>query len=226
MEAKCEGLQMKVAVIFGPPGAGKGTQSALLAERRGVAHISTGAILRSEAARGTPAGAEIRKRQAAGELLSDDLLFASLKGYLETMDLKKAKWLLLDGVPRNLTQVPGLDQVLSSLGLAVNRVIVLEADTEALVERFSKRWTCQGCSNVASFENSAEAEAATCTKCGGRLARREDDRPEVIRRRMEIYTKETLPIKEQYKARGIVFEIGALGAVEDVYREVEKALNA
>lgn len=215
---------MKVAVVFGPPGAGKGTQCGLLAERRGVVHVSTGAILRTEAARGSAAGEEIRRRQSAGELLSDDLLFASLKGYLKGMDFSGKAWLLLDGVPRTLSQVPTLDETLEGFRLRVDRVIALEADTEALVERFSKRWTCQKCSAVSSFDDAKIAGGTPCSRCGGVYVRREDDQPEVIRRRMEVYRSETLPIREMYEKREIVSEIDALAAVEDVYKVVDRSL--
>ncbi len=217
-------MSTKVFVFFGPPGVGKGTQCGLLAERLGVRHVSTGSIIRAEISAGSDLGRKVKDLVQAGNLVDDALLFSCLKAFLERSDLSEGT-LLLDGVPRTVAQVAGLDGVLSPLGLKVNGVISLVAPVDELVSRFAKRWTCT-CGYVGSFETEAAARGGACPKCSkvGGFSRREDDKPEVVTRRMEIYRSETEPVAAIYRQNGKIREIDGLRAVEHVYLDVAKGI--
>lgn len=217
-------MSSKVVVFFGPPGVGKGTQCGLLAERLGVKHVSTGGLLRAEIGSGSELGRTVKEVVSAGKLVNDELLFSCLGSFLKRSSLDSGV-LLLDGVPRNVPQVSGLDAILSGFGLKVDAVVSLVAPVEMLVERFSKRWTCS-CGQVEAFESEAIAMSAKCQKCSsvGRFSRREDDRPEVVSNRMEIYHNETAPVQALYSKRGKVFEVDGLKPVETVYVGVAKCI--
>jgi adenylate kinase len=217
-------MSSKVVVFFGPPGVGKGTQCGLLAQRLGVSHVSTGGLLRAEIASGSELGSTVKSTVAAGKLVGDDLLFGCLEAFLRRTDVSTGV-LLLDGVPRNVTQVKGLDEVLTRFGLKVDAVVSLVAPVEKLVERFSKRWTC-GCGQVEAFEQGQDPRTFKCQKCSkvGSFSRREDDRPEVVTKRMEIYHSETAPVEALYSQRGQVAHVDGLRSVEAVYVGVAKSI--
>jgi len=214
---------VQVAVIFGPPGAGKGTQCGLMAERMGVTHISTGELLRSEVKAQTNVGLQVKDVLNRGDLVSDDLLFGCLKSYLGRLEMSSVSWLLLDGVPRNESQIEGLESVLTEMGLKVSKVVALEADVDQLVERFSKRWLCK-CGYVGAFETVQEATQVVCPKCGskGSFFRRDDDSPESVRHRMAVYHNTTAPVKAYYEKLGVVFTVNAIGVVENVYNDIRR----
>ena len=214
-------MSMKVHVIFGPPGAGKGTQCDLLVARLGVKHVSTGGILRSEIASGSELGMTVKDVVAQGLLVDDSLLFSCLKAYLSREALSGSGILLLDGVPRNAAQVAGLDEVLSTFSLKVEGCLSLVAPVESLISRFARRWTCS-CGYVGTFAEVDEARNGLCPKCGktGAFSRRADDEPSVVSRRMEVYRQETEPVAKLYCDRNLLVEIGALRSVEEVYVEV------
>lgn len=212
---------MKVVVLFGPPGAGKGTQAGLLASRLGAKHVSTGGILRSQIASGSELGTRIKGIVESGRLVDDDTLFAALEADLTGLK-NGTDILILDGVPRTVSQVSRLDTSLTRLGLSVGKVLYISAPLERLVERFAKRWTCKSCGNVFSFSTKGEAEAATCGACGtkGAMYRRADDAPEAVERRFRVYEEETLPVVEQYQRHNLVRNVDGLQSQELVYVEV------
>ncbi len=217
-------MSAKVFVFLGPPGVGKGTQCSLLVERLGVKHVSTGSIIREEIAAASELGKQVKDLVQGGGLVEDALLFSCLNAFLHRCDLSSGI-LLLDGVPRTVSQVTTLCSVLSGMGLEIAGVISLAASTDELVIRFSKRWTC-ACGNVTSLELEAYANTQACLKCGkvGLFSRREDDQTQVVSRRMEIYRNETEPISEIYRRTGKLREISGLRAVELVYVDVAHCL--
>lgn len=216
---------MKVVIPFGPPGAGKGTQCELLSKRLGCEHISTGTLIRSEIASASALGKQVKELVEGGSLVNDEMLFACLESRLQK-GLFQGTALLLDGVPRTLSQVALLDALLPKYGLKVDAVLALVAPTESLVARFAKRWTCSVCSSVASFENEQLAQVATCNNCqsAGTFARRKDDSAEAISKRLEIYQEVTAPILRVYRERGLVSEFDGLKAIEHVYLELGTAV--
>jgi len=213
-------MAMKVFVIFGPPGVGKGTQCSLVADRLSVQHVSTGSIIRAEIASGSELGKRVKDVVSGGNLVDDTTLFSCLNGFLSRSNLNEGV-LLLDGVPRTTSQISGLDVVLSKLGLSVNGVISITAPVEDLASRFAKRWTCS-CGQVSAFDSADVAAMGKCTKCSaeGKFIRREDDKPAVVSKRMEVYRQETEPVASVYRTRGKIREIDGLRSVEEVYLDV------
>ena len=213
---------MKVVVLFGPPGAGKGTQAGLLASRLGATHVSTGTLLRAQIASGSPLGARIKEIVESGRLVDDATLFEALEAELGKLCQAEAEYLVLDGVPRTASQVGLLDASLKRLGVPVHSVLYISAPVEMLVERFGKRWTCRACNSVFSYDSSATAEMAACPKCqtAQSLYRRVDDAPEAVERRFRVYEEETLPVVALYEARGLVSHVDGLQSPEHVYARV------
>lgn len=219
----------KVVVLLGPPGVGKGTQAGLLAERTGAVHVSTGALLRDEIASGSPLGKKVQSTIHRGDLVSDDDLFGCLEAGLERVLARNCGLLILDGVPRNRSQVPRLDDTLAQHGLKVSSALYLKAPVERLVERFAKRWSCSSCGAVFALDAEPTADVA-CGRCGkkGTLARRQDDSAASVKHRFSVYENETSPLLADYSQRGLLKELDGLGSGEDVFqslaREIEKIL--
>jgi adenylate kinase len=213
---------LKVVVLFGPPGAGKGTQASLLSSRLGAKHISTGGLLRAQIAGGSALGVRIKAIVESGSLVDDVTLFEALEAELGGFDDDANATLVLDGVPRTESQVGLLDACLAARGLNVGVVLYVSAPVQKLVERFAKRWACRSCGNVFAFEAASVAQEATCVSCGaeGAMYRRADDAPETVERRFRVYEEETLPVVAKYKARKLVFEIDGLQSPEQVYARV------
>jgi adenylate kinase len=213
---------LKVIVLFGPPGAGKGTQAGLLASRLGAKHLSTGSLLREQIACGSSLGLRIKGIVESGRLVGDEVLFEALDAELGAMKGSSESLLVLDGVPRTESQVELLDASLERVGASVHSVLYISAPVQKLVERFARRWTCRSCGNVFSFGSVAEAEGVACSSCGtqGSMYRRVDDAPEAVERRFRVYEEETLPVVSKYRLRNLVFEIDGLQSPELVYARV------
>lgn len=210
---------MKVIVFLGPPGVGKGTQASLLSTRLGFEHLSTGMILRSEIASNSELGNSVKAVVESGSLVSDDILFQCLRGALVRTATSGKSHLLLDGVPRRVSQIEKLDTLLASQSLKVDLVAALTAPVQQLTQRFSMRWNCGKCGNVDSFPSEQIAQSGVCKKCGtvGEFFRREDDSPESVHRRFDVYQAETEPLLRIYRQRGIDIEINGLRQAERVY---------
>ena len=184
-------------LLIGPPGAGKGTQAALLAEYYSIPAISTGDIFRANVKNETPLGVEAKGYMDRGEYVPDSLTNALVKDRLHQEDAQKG--FLLDGYPRTIDQVHQLDGFLQEMGKKLDVVVQLTADTEELIRRLSKRAQEQG---------------------------RTDDTPEVIRRRQEVYEEQTAPLIDVYLSRSVVAKINGLGEVEEVTARIIEALEA
>lgn len=207
-------------LIFGPPGAGKGTQAGLLSERLGIAHISTGDILREAVAKGTDVGLVAKSYMERGELVPDEAVIEIAKQRLAEVG---RSGFILDGFPRTVPQAEALDGALAGLGLPLDGVLSLEAPEEELVRRLSGRRVCVGCSRPYHLDK-LPSEQAACQACGGRLVQRPDDRPEAVRNRLRVYREQTAPLVDYYRKRGLLIPIDATGTVEQVYERVEDAL--
>lgn len=212
---------MNVFVLLGAPGAGKGTQASLIAARTGAVHISTGALLRDEIKSGSVLGQKVKSIVEGGSLVDDETLFSCFEGSLVRAKEAGKRVLLLDGVPRNKTQVVKLDDVLGRLSLKVDAAIDFEIPTDVLVARLSNRWTCQKCSAVVSG-NAEGLAPSSCSSCGAThsFARRKDDEPASVSRRLAVYEAETAPISEIYRGRDLLCVIDADQDPELVYLNV------
>ena len=166
-------------VLLGAPGAGKGTQAAKLVAKYDVAHISTGDILRAAVKAGTPLGLEAKSYMDKGELVPDSVVIGLVKERLQEKDTEKG--FILDGFPRTTTQAVALASELAELGRDINAAIAVEVDPEVIVRRLTSRRLCRACGYIGS-----EADA-TCPQCAGEMYQRDDDKPETVRNRLEVY---------------------------------------
>jgi adenylate kinase len=187
----------KDLILFGPPGAGKGTQGALLADRLQLLRLSTGDVLRDAVRRGTPMGIEARRYMDAGELVPDEVILGIVRDYLagEAADTG----VVFDGFPRTLPQAERLDVLLADLGRPVRAVLVLDVDDDTLIKRLSGRRTCGSCGALYNVFFEPSREADRCDACASPLTQRADDEPETVRRRLEVYNEQTAPLIDYYE---------------------------
>ncbi|MGI8760106.1 MAG: adenylate kinase [Jatrophihabitantaceae bacterium] len=210
-------------VLVGPPGAGKGTQAEFVAVRFAIPKISTGDIFRANVSGGTDLGRLAKKFMDAGDLVPDEVTNAMVRDRLAQDDA--APGFLLDGFPRNVAQAGEFDTILDGLGTSLSVVLDLEVEHDEVVRRLSGRRTCKKCGHVWHVEFDPPAVADVCDKCGGSLYHRDDDYPETVRHRLEVYARQTAPLIEYYRSRGQLVSINALGTVEDVTERAIAALE-
>ena len=213
-------------VLFGPPGSGKGTQAERLRNKMGLRHISTGDRLRDAVARGTDLGRKVQGILAAGQLVSDDLVLALMREAIAAAggETVRTGW-LLDGFPRTVGQANGLDELLIQLGQRIDAVVVLNVRRDAVIERLSGRRTCTQCKAVYHVKNNPPAVEGRCDRCGGSLVQRDDDRPETIARRLDVYEAQTQPILAHYRGHVPVHEVDGEQPVDEVAQSIERRLQ-
>lgn len=200
-----------IIVLFGKPGAGKGTQAPLLAAALGVPTLATGDELRAAIRAGTPLGLEAKGYMDRGDLVPDSVILGIIKQALS--EPRNAGGVLLDGVVRTVPQAEGLTNALKELGSQVDAVLAFSIDDEEIVRRLAGRTVCESCQSPYT----GREPGTPCDKCGGRLVRRKDDEPEAIRNRLEVYQKQTAPVLQWYRDHGTkVAVIDAVGSVQDV----------
>ncbi len=210
-------------ILFGPPGAGKGTQAKRLAERLSLIHLSTGEMLRAAVAAGTALGRKAKATMDAGGLVSDDLMIALISARIDAPDC--AKGFILDGFPRTVAQAEALDAMLVEKGLSVDSVIAMEVDDEALIERLTGRFSCAECGAGYHVTLQRPAVDGVCDRCGGRrFDRRADDNEETVRSRLLAYRRKTTPLLPYYRAKGTLQTVDGMAPIEDVARQIETVL--
>jgi adenylate kinase len=208
-------------VLFGKPGAGKGTQATLLAEALGLPTLATGDVLRGAVREGTLLGRAAKAAMDRGDLVPDDVILGIMKETLSKPEY--ARGVILDGVVRTVPQAEGLARVLSDLGRRVDVVLAFDVDNEEIVRRLGGRTVCESCQTPYT----GREPGARCEKCGGTLVRRRDDEPAAVRRRLEVYEAQTAPVFEWYRGNGArVAVVDAVGSVEDVTTRALRALGA
>ncbi len=215
---------MLKVVLLGPPGAGKGTQAAAIRERFGVPHVSTGEMLREAIAAGTPLGKRVKAIVESGSLVPDEVVSEVVAERLGREDARKG--FLLDGFPRTLRQAEALQNVMDARGESLDAVVRIRLDDEEVVGRLSGRRTCAACGAPCHVTYSPPRAAGVCDACGGALRQRDDDREEVIRKRLAVYHEQTAPLAEHYRALGLLRDVEGHGAVGDVTRRIFEALGA
>ena len=211
-------------VLVGPPGAGKGTQAVNLASHFAIPHISTGDIFRSNLKEGTPLGLEAKSYMDRGELVPDEVTNKMVKDRLSKDDVKPG--FLLDGFPRNVVQADVLKAILEEKKSPVEAALELVVDKNEIINRLSGRRTCKNCQRAFHIQYEKPAKDGLCDGCGGDLYQREDDKEEVIARRLEVYSEQTAPIIDFYAREGVLISIPAMGAVDDVTKRAIDALAA
>lgn len=206
-------------VLLGAPGVGKGTQGRRLAERLGVLHVASGAILRRVLAE-EPQSDLAQQAQVilSGGFVPDAL--ADALAFAELSRPEAASGFVLDGYPRNVAQAAALDRFLAARGQGIDRVLALEAEEEELVARLSGRLTCLQCSATYQRRTAPPRAEGVCDRCGGTLVQREDDRPAAVANRLAIYRERTAPLVAFYCARGLLRPVDARGAIEAVFEGV------
>lgn len=209
-------------VLLGAPGAGKGTQAARISRAYGIAHISTGDILREAVSQGTELGLAAQSYMSKGELVPDDVVIGIVNDRISQADC--ANGFLLDGFPRTVVQAQALDKVLDERGWPLDKVVSLEVDEAEVVRRLSSRRVCAQCGAIAAPSGNSSG-ADECVTCGGEMITRDDDRPEAVRRRLEVYRKQTEPLIEHYENAGILMPISAVATVDEVFDRIKAALD-
>jgi len=204
-------------LLYGAPGSGKGTQANMLRAHFGIPHIATGDMLRAEIQAGTELGRQAQPILAAGRYVSDDIMIGMIRNRVRRPDCEPG--FIIDGFPRTVPQANALDTLMVELRKRFNRVIYLRVDVDELLRRLSGRLVCPVC------QRTYPPGTAACEADGSALVQREDDKPEAVRPRIEIYLEKTVPVLDHYRASGLVSEIDGRGTIDEISRQVLAAAN-
>jgi len=210
-------------ILFGPPGAGKGTQAQRLLAAFGTPQISTGDILRRAVKEGTALGLQAKPLMESGKLVPDDLVIRIVEERLKQPDTKAG--FVLDGFPRTVAQAEALEKVLASLGRHIDHVLSLEVPLEMVVQRLSGRRCCPKDLGIYHITQAPPKTAGVCDACGSGLVQRPDDREEVVRARQVTYRKDTEPLKAFYAKRGFLRAVDGTGTPDEVFSRIQAALG-
>ena len=208
---------------MGPPGAGKGSQSAKLVKEYDLTNISTGEMFREAARNNEPLGIEAMRYINRGDLVSDEITNEVVRDRLLKPDAERC--FLLDGYPRTVAQAQALDAMLISMNSKLTAVINIVVDKEAILERMVGRRVCKKCALTYHVQFKPPKTKGICDACGGELYQRIDDQPDSVRNRLNIYERKTKPIVDYYSGRGILKNIDGMQSFEDVYKDIKKALG-
>jgi adenylate kinase len=207
-------------VLLGPPGSGKGTQARRLAESTGMAHLSTGDILRAEVASGSELGLLAKGFMDRGDLIPDVNIIEIIQQRIADLD-----GVLLDGFPRTVVQAKALDAALEEAGSPIDEIVHLSVDIDELVQRLSSRAICKDCQAPYNLESSPPSKTDVCDRCGGDVIVRDDDKPEAVLNRMKVYKELTAPVLDYYKSHSSVIEIVATGTPDQVFERLSQAIG-
>jgi len=210
-------------VLLGPPGAGKGTQAALLSQRLGVPHVASGNLFREAMKKETGWGEKAQSYIERRALVPDEVTNAMIEERLKEPDCVQG--VILDGFPRTVEQARALEGILAEKGRKIDRVFLIQVSEGILIERLSGRRTCCLCqANYHILFNPPQKEGV-CDKCGEDLYQRSDDKEETVRRRFRVYIEETAPLIDYYRCQGLLTEIDGEQGIEGVQREILSALS-
>ena len=210
-------------VLLGPPGAGKGTQAKLLVEEYDACQISTGDILRKAVEEQTPLGKEAAAYINRGALVPDPVIVGLVAERLKQKDCETG--FILDGFPRTIPQAESLDAILQDNGRTLNRVFSMHVPRHIIIERLAGRRICRSCGALAHVGFNPPKRDGVCDLCGGKLEQRDDDREETIANRLEVYEKQTAPLVNYYRQRGLLTEIDGIGTIEEIHGRISKSLG-
>ena len=206
-------------ILLGPPGAGKGTQAEILNKKLGIPTISTGNILRAAVKNGTPVGLKAKEYMDAGKLVPDEVIIGVISERLAEADCQNV--FILDGVPRTIPQAEALEKA----GISFDAVVSIEISDEEIVERMAGRRVCTACGAPYHVKNMPPKVEGVCDACGGKLEARADDKPEVVRDRLQVYHKETAPLKDFYAARNLLKTVDNQPTVAETTTAILNALG-
>ena len=209
-------------VILGAPGSGKGTQASRIARERGLAHLSTGDMLRDAVARKTPLGLEAQGFMKGGLLVPDGIIFGLID---EALDAAKDAGWIMDGFPRTLAQAEELSAMLEKRGEKIAYVLNIDADPELIVRRLSNRRVCPKCKAVYNLDTIRTKVPGVCDACGAAIIKRSDDEEATVRTRLEVYGRLTEPVIEFYRKRGGLVTVNGAGGIEEIFAEIRRVLK-
>jgi adenylate kinase len=210
-------------IFLGSPGAGKGTQAALLSEKLGIPHISTGDMLREELKEGTSLGLKVKAFMAKGELVPDQVILEVMKKRLKEKDCETG--FILDGFPRTFVQAEDLDVLLKEINKRIDRAVKIRVSKKTVVKRLSARLVCPRCGADYNLETRPPGQAGICDLCGGILEQRIDDREDVILNRLQVYEKQTQPVESYYQEQGKLLEINGEKDKDLVLQEILNSIS-
>jgi adenylate kinase len=210
-------------IFLGPPGVGKGTQAQRLSAEFRIPKISTGDILRDAAAKKTPLGVQAKSFMDGGKLVPDEVVIGIIRERLKESDCKEG--FILDGFPRTVPQARALTAMLGQSQSGIDRALNFELSDHDLIRRLSGRRSCPNCQAVYHVEFNPPRKPDQCDQCGGKLIQRNDDQPETIRKRLEVYQSQTLPLIGFYEDQGVLTRMDGSGNPEAVYRRVKDAIG-
>lgn len=211
-------------ILFGPPGAGKGTQADFLSEKLGAVKLSTGDMLRACVKSGSELGQKLQAIMSSGQLVSDDIMIDIIRDRVQQQDCKKG--FILDGFPRTAPQAEALDEMLDQVGKQLAAVIELKVDDAALVERISGRFSCAKCGAGYHDKFKPTSKAGICDNCGStEFTRRADDKAELVAKRLEAYYAQTAPLLPFYKDKGLLKTVDGMADMDKVSAEILKILG-
>lgn len=210
-------------LLMGPPGAGKGTQAALLVEKFSIPHISTGDMFRAAVKEGTELGKEAKKYMDAGELVPDEVTIGIVKEGLSKPNCKDG--FILDGFPRTLEQAKALDTTLADMGIKLTRVVNIFVPAEELVSRITGRRICKSCGATYHIAFNPSTQPGKCDKCGGELYQRNDDKEDTVKNRLDVYRAQTEPLIQYYQQQNVYSEIDGRQDIDKVFEDVVKSIR-
>ena len=213
----------KYLVLFGPPGVGKGTQAERLKEELRIAHVATGDLFRDNLKRETELGKLAKSYMDRGALVPDEVTIGMVRERLKEPDTQNG--VLFDGFPRTVAQAEALDRLLGERNGKIEKVLFINATPEVLLERLGNRWTCKQCGAVYNANSKPPRVAGVCDVCGGEVYQRPDDKPEVQKKRIDVYLEQTSPLIEYYDRLGMLTRIDGQQLIEKVYADVKAAIG-
>jgi len=211
-------------VMLGGPGAGKGTQAKIIAEKYAIPHISTGDIFRANIKEGTPLGLKAKSYMDQGALVPDELVIDLVTDRLTWDEAKDG--FVLDGFPRTIPQAQALEEALTQMGTALDYAIDIEVPDQNIIDRMGGRRACVSCGATYHLVNIPPKQEGKCDKCGSELILRDDDKPETVSRRLEVYHAQTQPLIDYYKEKDVLREVDGTARMDDVFQAIAAILGA